>query len=73
MVRTLRPAASATLAFGVPWTQMLRVYLDQNKWVDLSRGLGSEDDGAKFHDMAFAVGAAVEAVKGQQESPLVAR
>src|ERR1700683_3054434 len=51
------------------WTQMLRVYLDQNKWVDLSRGFESEDaGGAKFRDVALAVEAAVEA--GHASFPL---
>lgn len=40
---------------------MLRVYLDQNKWVDLSRGFDPEEaEGAKFRDVALAVEAAVE-------------
>ena len=41
---------------------MLRVYLDQNKWVDLSRGFDSDGaDGARFRDVALEIEAAVEA------------
>jgi hypothetical protein len=41
---------------------MLHVYLDQNKWIDLSRGLGSTDaNGARFRGVALAIERTVEA------------
>lgn len=48
---------------------MLHVYLDQNKWVDLSRGFDSADEaGANFRDVALAVEHAVQT--GRASFPL---
>lgn len=40
---------------------MLRVYLDQNKWIDLARAAHGRPDGARFVDALDAARAAVEA------------
>lgn len=47
---------------------MLRVYLDLNKWVDLSRAIGQKPGGERFHAAATMIRAAVE--QGQASFPL---
>lgn len=39
---------------------MLRVYLDLNKWIDLSRAIGGKPDGERFKTVATMIRAAVE-------------
>jgi hypothetical protein len=47
---------------------MLRVYLDQNKWIDLARALNGDELGAPFRDAATVICAAVDA--GRASLPL---
>jgi hypothetical protein len=39
---------------------MLRVYLDQNKWIDLSRALHGEPEGDRYRDVLTIAGAAAK-------------
>jgi hypothetical protein len=47
---------------------MLRVYLDQNKWIDVMRALNGDPMGDRFRDVALMITAAVEA--GDASFPL---
>jgi hypothetical protein len=53
-----------------PRLTMLRVYLDQNKWIDLGRAINGNPEGAPFKQVAVAIGTAVD--HGQASFPLSA-
>lgn len=49
---------------------MLRVYLDENKWIDLARAVSGHPEGEKFKTAAMMVAAAVD--RGEASFPLSA-
>jgi hypothetical protein len=49
---------------------MLRVYLDENKWIDLARAVGGHPEGERFKTAAMMIAAAVS--RGEASFPLSA-